>query len=145
MIEGYRGLRILPHIVLLIAVVPLGGCLSRSRPVALRTSTAPLQTATGKDLIWRINAAATEIQTLKATVGITASVGGSKLGKIKEYGLADSGDTLKLGIGAMTDERIKSFYDSMVKAGVVAPGLDYRKGYTLQFVDKGVGLDLRPK
>ena len=67
------------------------------------------------------------------------------IGKIKEYGLADSGDTLKLGIGAMTDERIKSFYDSMVKAGVVAPGLDYKKGYTLQFVDKGVGLDLRPK
>ena len=67
------------------------------------------------------------------------------LGKMKEYGLADSGDTLKLGIGAMTDERIKSFYDSMVKAGVVAPGLDYKKGYTLQFVDKGVGLDLRPK
>jgi hypothetical protein len=27
----------------------------------------------------------------------------------------------------------------------VAPGLDYKKGYTLQFVDKGVGLDLRPK
>jgi NitT/TauT family transport system substrate-binding protein len=67
------------------------------------------------------------------------------IGKIKEYGLADSGDTLKLGIGAMTDERIKSFYDSMVKAGVVAPRLDYKKGYTLQFVDKGVGLDLRPK
>ena len=85
MIEGYRGSRILPHIILLIAVVPLGGCLSRSRPVALRTSTAPLQTATGKDLIWRINDAATEIQTLKATVGITASVGGSKLGKITEY------------------------------------------------------------
>jgi NitT/TauT family transport system substrate-binding protein len=67
------------------------------------------------------------------------------LGKIKEYGLADSGDTLKLGIGAMTDERIKSFYDSMVKAGVVAAGLDYKKGYTLHFVDKGIGLDLRPK
>jgi hypothetical protein len=29
------------------------------------------QTATGKDLVERINAAATEIQTLKATVGIT--------------------------------------------------------------------------
>jgi hypothetical protein len=85
MIEGYRCLRLFPHIILLIAVAPLGGCLSRSRPVALRTSTAPLQTATGKDLIWRINDAATEIQTLKATVGITASVGGSKLGKITEY------------------------------------------------------------
>jgi hypothetical protein len=79
---GSRCSRIL---LLLIAVVPLGGCLSRSRPVALRTSTAQLQTATGKDLIERINAEATEIKTLKATVGITASVGGSKLGKITEY------------------------------------------------------------
>ena len=33
----------------------------------------------------------------------------------------------------------------MVKAGVVKPGLDYKKGYTLKFVDKGVGLELRPK
>ena len=67
------------------------------------------------------------------------------IAKIKEYGLTDSGDTLKLGIGAMTDERIKSFYDAMIKAGVVKPGLDYKKAYTLQFVDKGVGLDLRPR
>ena len=55
------------------------------------------------------------------------------------------GDTLKLGIGAMTDERVKGFFDSMVKAGVVKPDVDYKKAYTLQFVDKGVGLDLRPK
>jgi len=85
MIEGYRCLRILPSILLLVAVVPLGSCLSRSRPVALRMSTAVVQTATSKDLIERINAEASEIQTLKATVGITASVGGSKLGKITEY------------------------------------------------------------
>jgi len=85
MIEGYRCLRILPGILLLIALVPLGGCLSRSRPIAIRTSSAQLQTATSKDLIERINAEATEIQTLNATVGITASVGGSKLGKITEY------------------------------------------------------------
>ena len=65
--------------------------------------------------------------------------------KMKEYGLVDSGDTLKHGIGAMTDARVKSFYDQMVKAGVVKPGLDYKKAYTLEFVNKGVGLDLRPK
>src|ERR1700733_4694555 len=67
------------------------------------------------------------------------------IGKIKEYGLVDSGDTAKLGVGAMSDERIKSFYDTMVKAGVEKAGLDYKKAYTLQFVHKGVGLDLRPK
>ncbi len=67
------------------------------------------------------------------------------IAKMKEYGLVDSGDTLKMGIGAMTDERVKDFYDSMVKAGVVQAGLDYKKAYTLQFVNKGVGLDQKPK
>ncbi len=67
------------------------------------------------------------------------------IAKLKEYGVVDSGDTLKLGIGAMTDARMKDFFDEMVKAGVVKPDVDYKKAYTLQFVDKGVGLDLRPK
>ncbi len=65
--------------------------------------------------------------------------------KMKEYGLADSGDTLKLGIGAMTDARVKDFFDQMVKAGVLNASIDYKKAYTLKFVDKGVGLELRPK
>jgi NitT/TauT family transport system substrate-binding protein len=30
-----------------------------------------------------------------------------------------------------------------VRAGVVKAGLDYRKSYTLQFVNKKVGLELR--
>ncbi len=67
------------------------------------------------------------------------------IAKMREDGIVDSGDTLKLGIGAMTDARWKSFYDKMVKAGVVKAGLDYRHGYTLQFVNKGVGVNLRPK
>ncbi|MGO9700389.1 MAG: ABC transporter substrate-binding protein [Xanthobacteraceae bacterium] len=65
--------------------------------------------------------------------------------KMKEYGIVDSGDTATLGIGAMTDARMKDFFDKMVRAGVVKAGIDYRKSYTLQFVDKKVGLDLRPK
>jgi NitT/TauT family transport system substrate-binding protein len=64
---------------------------------------------------------------------------------MKRYGIVDSGDTRKLGIGAMTDARVKDFFDKMVRAGVVKAGLDYKEGYTLQFVNKGVGLDLRPK
>lgn len=65
--------------------------------------------------------------------------------KMKEYGIVDSGDSLTLGIGAMTDAHAKSFFDEMVRAGVVKSSLDYRKSYTLQFVNKKVGLDLRPK
>jgi NitT/TauT family transport system substrate-binding protein len=65
--------------------------------------------------------------------------------KLKEYGIVDSGDTLKNGIGAMTDERVASFFDKMVRAGVVHSDIDFHKGYTLRFTNKGVGLDLRPK
>jgi NitT/TauT family transport system substrate-binding protein len=64
---------------------------------------------------------------------------------MKKYGIVDSGDTLNLGVGAMTDARMKGFFDEMVRAGVAKAGLDYRKCYTLQFVNKKVGLDLRPK
>lgn len=63
--------------------------------------------------------------------------------QMKEFGIVDSGDAEKLGIGAMTDEHIKSFYDTMVKAKVVPEGLDITKAYTLEFVNKGVGLDLK--
>jgi NitT/TauT family transport system substrate-binding protein len=62
---------------------------------------------------------------------------------MKEYGIVDSGEATELGIGAMTDGHMASFFDKMVKAGVVKAGLDYRKSYTLRFVDKRVGLELR--
>jgi NitT/TauT family transport system substrate-binding protein len=61
--------------------------------------------------------------------------------KMKEYGIVDSGDAKTLGIGAMTDARMKDFFDKMVRAGVVKADLDYRKAYTLQFVNKKVGLE----
>jgi NitT/TauT family transport system substrate-binding protein len=65
--------------------------------------------------------------------------------KMKEYGIVDSGDAGTLGIGAMTDARMQDFFAKMVRAGVAKPGLDYGKSYTLRFVDKKVGLELRPK
>ena len=65
--------------------------------------------------------------------------------KMIEYGIVDSGDAETLGIGAMTDARFKSFYDKMVSAGVVHAGLDISKSYTLEFVNKGVGLDVKKK
>ena len=65
--------------------------------------------------------------------------------KMKEYGIVNSGDALTLGVGAMTDAHMKDFFDKMVRAGVAPAGLDYRKSYTLQFVNKKLGLDLRPK
>jgi NitT/TauT family transport system substrate-binding protein len=62
---------------------------------------------------------------------------------MKEYGIVDSGDAVELGIGAMTDARMASFFDKMVRAGVTKASLDYRKSYTLRFVNKKVGVELR--
>ncbi|THH34424.1 ABC transporter substrate-binding protein [Aliishimia ponticola] len=62
-----------------------------------------------------------------------------------EHGIVDSGDTLELGIGAMTEERSKQFYDTMVEAGVLPEGVDYAKAYDLTFINKGLGMDLRPE
>jgi NitT/TauT family transport system substrate-binding protein len=64
--------------------------------------------------------------------------------KMRDYGIVDSGDTLRNGIGAMSDDRVASFFDKMVRAGVVRSEIDFRKSYTLRFVNKGVGLELRP-
>ena len=65
--------------------------------------------------------------------------------KMKEYGIVDSGDAEKLGIGAMSDARWSDFFNKMVRAGVVKAAIDYKKAYTLQFVNKGVGAELRPQ
>jgi NitT/TauT family transport system substrate-binding protein len=67
------------------------------------------------------------------------------IAKMKEYGVVDSGDTLRDGIGAMTDARMASFFDKMVRAHVVRSDIDYRKSYTLRFINKAVGVELRPK
>jgi NitT/TauT family transport system substrate-binding protein len=67
------------------------------------------------------------------------------IAEMKEHGVVDSGDTLKSGIGAMSDARWKDFFDEMVQVGMVDARTDYKQAYTLQFVNHGVGVDLRPK
>jgi NitT/TauT family transport system substrate-binding protein len=57
-------------------------------------------------------------------------------GKMKEYGIIDSGDAKTLGIGAMTDARWQAFFETAAAVGLYAKNLDYKKAYTLQFVDK---------
>lgn len=62
---------------------------------------------------------------------------------MKEYGIVDSGDALTLGIGAMTDARWKSFFEKSVGWGLYPADLPLAEMYTLQFVNKGHGLDLK--
>jgi NitT/TauT family transport system substrate-binding protein len=58
---------------------------------------------------------------------------------MNEKGIVRSGDALKLGIGCMTAERWKRFYDTMAEAGAFPKGLDVTKAYSLDFVNKGIG------
>jgi NitT/TauT family transport system substrate-binding protein len=65
---------------------------------------------------------------------------------MQKLGIVDSGDAQTKGIGAMDAARIKDFHDKMVKAGLYKPGeVDLSKVATTQFVNKGIGLDVRKK
>jgi NitT/TauT family transport system substrate-binding protein len=59
--------------------------------------------------------------------------------ELNARGIVRSGDALTGGIGAMSDVRWKSFYDSMTDVDVLPKGLDVTKAYTLDFVNKGIG------
>jgi NitT/TauT family transport system substrate-binding protein len=63
--------------------------------------------------------------------------------KIKEYHLVDGESAAAGGIGCMTSERVKDFFDKMVKAGVVKAADDYTKIYTTDFVCKKLGMELK--
>lgn len=65
--------------------------------------------------------------------------------QMKVRGIVDSGDALNLGIGAMTDAHMADFFDQMVRAGVVRPTIDFRRAYSLRFINKQVGTELRPR
>lgn len=81
----------------------------------------------------------------KANPEMTDDLLAYSVDKMKQHGIVDSGDALKDGIGAMNDERMAAFFGKMVRAGVTRRDIDYRKSYTLRFVNKAVGLNLRLK
>jgi NitT/TauT family transport system substrate-binding protein len=59
---------------------------------------------------------------------------------LREAGIVDSGDAKTHGIGAMTEARWRDFLDIMAQQGLYPKTLDYRRAYTLAFVNKGVGM-----
>ncbi len=65
------------------------------------------------------------------------------IAQMKEHGILESGDALTLGIGCMTDARVKDFYGKVVSAGVIKADVDISKAYTTKFVCKKVGMDLK--
>ena len=65
------------------------------------------------------------------------------IARMKEHGIVDSGSSLDLGIGAITEGRVENFFGKMVKAGVQKPTTDWRRAIDTRFVNKGFGTELR--
>jgi NitT/TauT family transport system substrate-binding protein len=60
--------------------------------------------------------------------------------KMKEYGIVDSGDAKTNGIGAMSEQRWDEFFKQMSAQGLYPADMDWKKAYTLQFINKKVGM-----
>ena len=60
--------------------------------------------------------------------------------KMKEFGIVDSGDAKTGGIGAMSEQRWSDFFKQMSAQGLYPAEMDWNKAYTLQFVNKMVGM-----
>ena len=54
--------------------------------------------------------------------------------KMKEYGIVSSGDAATRGIGAMDEKRWQDFYAEMSAQGVYPEKMDWRKGFTTEFL-----------
>lgn len=66
--------------------------------------------------------------------------------QLMDLGIIDSGDAETKGIGAIDMTRVADFLSTMEKVGVIPEGsVDPAAAVTDQFVNKGVGLDLRPQ
>jgi outer membrane lipoprotein-sorting protein len=72
-------------VLLVLATLPVSGCLFHTRNVARTYDPNKMKTATKPELIAYINHQAAQIQTMQATVDIDTSVGGEKKGKITEF------------------------------------------------------------
>ena len=60
---------------------------------------------------------------------------------MREYGIVDGGDAKTLGLGAMTEARWKSLFETMAAEGLYKPDLDFHRAFTLQFVNKRYGME----
>jgi NitT/TauT family transport system substrate-binding protein len=88
--------------------------------------------------------------TVEAIRKINPDIGEDKINlevqRLIDLQIIDSGEARVKGIGAIDLGRVRNFHEKMVKAGLYKPGeVDVAKVATDQFVNKGVGLDVKQK
>src|SRR5258708_25456259 len=77
---------------------------------------------------------------LEANPQMTPEIIANSIKVMRAQKLMTGLDAETLGVGAMTDARWASFFESTVKAGLYPADLDYKRGYSLQFINKRHGL-----
>ncbi len=92
------------------------------------------------------NRSAANAMMIKDNPEMSAAEMEASVALMKSQGIVDSGEAASKGIGAMNPARVKDFHDQMVKAGLYKAGeVDLAQVATYQFVNKGVGQDLKAK
>jgi NitT/TauT family transport system substrate-binding protein len=80
---------------------------------------------------------------LKDNKEMTPALIARAIALVKQSGLADSGDALSLGIGAMAEAKWQAIFEGAVAAGLYPASLDWRKAFTLEFVNQQHALAMR--
>ncbi|HEV2365315.1 MAG TPA: ABC transporter substrate-binding protein [Caulobacteraceae bacterium] len=73
---------------------------------------------------------------LQANKEMTEDVLAQARDKLRRYGIIDSGDAARLGLGVMTDARWGQFFAMASAAGVYSRNMDWKSAYTLQFLPR---------
>jgi NitT/TauT family transport system substrate-binding protein len=92
------------------------------------------------------NRSAANAMMIQANPEMTDAEMEASVALMKAQGIVDSGEAATKGIGAMSAARVKDFYEQMVKAGLYKAGeVDLAQVATYQFVNKGVGQDIKAR
>lgn len=62
------------------------------------------------------------------------------IAQMKANGIVNSGNSLTQGIGAMSDARWQSFFAVMAAEGLYPKDMDWKRAYTLRFVNRRIGM-----
>jgi NitT/TauT family transport system substrate-binding protein len=121
--EGYPG-----YATMLLAT----DALLASKPEAVRAFIRA--TAAGWKSYLKGDAAAGDALILKDNPEMTPELLAHARTMMNQYGIVESGDSDKLGIGVMTDQRWADFFKVASDQGIYDKGLDYRRAYSLDFL-----------
>jgi NitT/TauT family transport system substrate-binding protein len=81
--------------------------------------------------------AAADALILKDNPEMTPALLANAREQMRRYGIVESGDAVKQGVGAMSDDRWADFFKVTSDQGIYPRDLDYRRAYSLALLKSG--------